>query len=307
MVSIMRTGRRIPWSKRLGGIGESAIESRLKYFSNPMKPEPEHDVGIDFFCELSENGSPSSKFFLVQAKGTQHFDNRWGRSFDKETIYFWLSQLFPVYIIVFDDGDKNCYWMSIEEQRGSLMERMRSSDTKTVYITIDRTKILRLDKNIEFVHKIKEDLESLNFRLNLVRGTPQFIGEGYVRAIPVIYLPENLITNIRERIRISMNYLIHNYLLRRNVANAYTLCEFLTRFDRGHYDHFVLFGKICRLLGKQEEACSSYSQAIEICKGDKNWNKLKKPTDPSIEDMIASIENEMRSSGYYSNNNEKVK
>jgi hypothetical protein len=291
----MRTYRKIPWSQRLGSIGESVIESRLKYFSNPMKPN--YDVGIDFFCELLENGSPSLKFFLVQAKGSQHFDDKWGRSFDRQTIYFWLSQPFPLYIIVYDEVDKNCYWMSIEEQRNSLMRRLKTSDTKTVYITIDRTRILKQDRNIEFVQKIKEDLESLNFRLNLARGTPQFIGEGYVRSIPIIYLPENLITNIRERIRISMNYLIQNYLLRNDISNAYSLCEFLTKFDRGHYDHFVLFGDICELLGKREEACSSYSQAIKICEGDKNWNKLKKPTDPSIEDIIATIEKKMRKLG----------
>jgi len=290
----MRTGKRIPWSRRLGGIGESAIESRLKYFSNPMRPEPEHDIGIDFYCELIEDGSPSLKFFLVQAKGTQHFDNKWGRSFDKRTIHFWLNQPFPLYIIVYDDTEKNCYWMSVEEQRNKILERMRSGNTKTIRLTVDRTRILGQDKNVAFVQKIKEDLDSLNFRLDLVRGTPQFIGKGYVRAIPVIYLPKNLITSIRERIRISMNYLIHNYLLRKDTSNAYSLCEFLTRFDRGHYDHFVLFGNICKLLGKQKEACSSYRQAIEICKGDKNWNRLKKSTDPSIEDIISSIENEMR-------------
>jgi hypothetical protein len=293
----MRTGKKIAWSRRLGGIGESAIESRLKYFSNPMKPEPEHDVGIDFYCELIEDGSPSLKFFLIQAKGTQHFDNKWGRSFDRRTIHFWLSQPFPLYVIVYDDIDKNCYWMSVEEQRDKIIKRMQSDNTKTIYLTVDRTKILRQDKNVEFVQKIKEDSDSLNFRLDLVRGTPQFIGEGYVRAIPVIYLPENLITNIRERIRISMNYLIRNYLLRKDTSNAYSLCEFLTRFDRGHYDHFVLFGNICKLLGKQKEACSSYRQAIEICKRDKNWNILKKSTDPSIEDIIAYIENEMRKLG----------
>jgi len=293
-VPIMKTGRKIPWSRRLGGIGESAIESRLKYFSNPMKPEPEYDVGIDFYCELIENGSPSLKFFLVQAKGTQHFDSRWGRSIDKETIQFWLNQPFPVYIIVYDDTDKNCYWMSIEKQRSKIIERMRSGDTKTVYLAVDRTRILRHDKNAEFVQRIKEDLKSLSFRLNLIRGTPQFVGEGYVKGIPIVLLPENLMANIRHRIRVSMNYLIHNYLLRKEIVSAYNLCKFLTEFDRSHYDHFVLFGNICRSLGKTKEACSSYEQAIEICQRDKNWNKLKKSSDPSIEDIVASIENEMR-------------
>ena len=78
------------------------------------------------------------------------------------------------------------------------------------------------------------------------------------------------------------------------IATAYTLCQFLAEFDRSHYDHFVLFGNICRSLGKTEEACLSCEQAIEICQRDKNWNKLKKSSDPSIEDIVASIENEIR-------------
>lgn len=293
----MGTGRTISWNRRLGGIGESAIIQRLKYLSNPMKPEPEHDVGIDFFCGLNEEGSFSSKLFLVQAKGTEHFDEKWGRSFDKETIQFWLSQFSPVYIIVFDDVSKDCYWMSVEEKRDSLTEKLKSDETKTIYLTVDRTRILRQDQNPEFVKQIKQDLESLDFRLNLMRGTPPFIGEGYVKKIPVVLLPENLAMVIRDRIRLSMDYLIHNYLYRDDISNAYILCEFLTRFDQGHYDHFVLFGQICKLLGKNGAACSSYKQAIEICKGDKNWDLKKKPTDPSIKDLVASIESEMRDLG----------
>jgi tetratricopeptide (TPR) repeat protein len=288
----MASERKIPWSKQLGEIGESAIKSYLAYFSNPMKPT--FDVGIDFFCEMIEEGSPSLKFFLVQAKGTQHFDEKWGRSFEKEIIDFWLKQPFPVYIIVYDEANKNCYWMSIEEHRENLMEKMKANDKRTVYLTIDRTNTLGAGKNDEFVKRIKEDSVSISFRLNLIQGTPQFLGEGYVRGIPIIYLPDGLIANIRERIRISLNYLINNYLLKNDIPNAYNLCEFLTKFDRSHYDHFVMFGNICRTLGKTEEACSSYEQAIEICQRDKNWNKLKKPSDPSIEDIIASIRKEMK-------------
>lgn len=262
-----------------------------------MKPQPPYGVGIDFWCELCENGLLSATLFFVQAKGTQHFDDKWGRSFDRETIQFWLSRPFPVYIIVYDDVSKECYWMSIEEQRNKIIERMSSKDAKTVYLTVDRTRILRLDQNAEFVQRIKDDSQSMNFRFNLVRGTPDFSGEGYVREIRIAELPPILLTNIRERIRINMNYLIHNHLFRRDIANAYTLCELLARFDRSHYDHFVLFGRICGLLGKKEEACSSYNEAIEICKRDKNWDKLKKPADPSINDIIARIETEMKSLG----------
>lgn len=292
----MGTGRTVSWNRRLGAVGESAIDHRLKYFSNPMKPDRNLEVAIDFYCELNVEGLFPSKLFLVQAKGTEHFDDKWGRSFDKETIEIWLNQFSPVYIIVFDDDSKNCYWMSIEEKRDILMEKLKS-ETETIYLTVDRTKILREDQNPEFVRQIRQDLESLEFRLNLMRGTPTFIGEGYVKKIPVVLLPDNFATATRDRIRQSMVYLINNYRIRGDFPNAYILCEFLTRFDQGHYDHFVLFGHICKILGKKGAACSSYKQAIEICKGDKNWDLKKKPTDPSIKDLIASIESEMRDLG----------
>jgi len=286
----------IPWNRRLAAVGESAIDHRLKYFSNPMKPDRNLEVEIDFYCELKADGIFPSKLFLVQAKGTEHFDDKWGRSFGKETIAFWLNQFSPVYIIVFDDVSKNCYWMSIEEKRDILMEKLKSK-TETIYLTVDKTKILGEDQNHEFVRQIKQDLESLEFRLNLMRGTPIFIGEGYVKKIPVVLLPDNFAMAIRDRIRQSMVYLINNYRIRGDFQNAYILCEFLLRFDQGHYDHFVLFGQICKILNKKEAACLSYKKAIEICRGNKNWDLRKKPTDPSINDLIASIEREMRDLG----------
>jgi hypothetical protein len=130
-----------------------------------------------------------------------------------------------------------------------------------------------------------------------MRGTPTFIGEGYVKRIPVALLPDNFATAIRDRIRQSMVYLINNYRIRGDFSNAYILCEFLTGFDQSHYDHFVLFGQICTILGKKGAACLSYKKVIEICRRDKNWDLKKQPTDPSINDVIASIEREMRDLG----------
>jgi hypothetical protein len=293
-MSTMAPERKIPWTQQLGEIGESTIKSYLAYFSNPMKPA--FDIGIDFFCEMSEDGAPSGVFFLVQAKGTQHFDEKWGRSFDKDTIVSWLSQQFPAYVIVYDEVNKNCYWISIEEHRKSLIERTKS-DNKTVYLAIDRTRVLKPGENDEFIKRIKEDSASVSFRLNLVQGAPLFIGEGYVKGIPIMYLSDVVVVNIRERVRMSLNYLIHNYLLRNDLTNAYHSCRFLTDFDKSHYDHFVLFGNICKALGKAEEACVSYEKAIEICQRDKNWNRLKNLEDPSIEDIIASIRIEMKKLG----------
>lgn len=98
---------------------------------------------------------------------------------------------------------------------------------------------------------------------------------------------------IRERIRMGLNYLITDRLLENDVNYAYFLCKFLTEFDKGHFDHFYVFGGICASLGKVEEACQSLGEAIRICKGDKNWNSKKTSSDPSIGQIIEQIEKEM--------------
>lgn len=287
----MSSQRVVPWSRRLGEIGELAIRKRLSYFSNPMKPT--FDIGIDFWCELPDNQGSFPELFLVQAKGTKHFNEKWGRSFDKKTIEFWSNQHYPVYLIVYDEISKNCHWMSIEQHRDNLIKKMKSNSAKTVYIAIDRTHILKEGPNEEFVRQVKQDSDSIDFRLSLIQGAPKLIGKGYVKGRPLLILSKELVVNIRERIKVSMNYLITHYLLKKDLETAYFLAKLLTKFDRGHYDHFALFGNICKLLGKRKEACLSYKEAINICERDKNWNKLKKPGDPSIEKIIASIRKEM--------------
>ena len=66
----------------------------------------------------------------------------------------------------------------------------------------------------------------------------------------------------------------------------------MATFDKDHYDHFVFLARICHTLGKDDEAKENYDLAIEVCKRDKKWNKMKKPTDASIEEIIETLEKE---------------
>jgi hypothetical protein len=106
---------------------------------------------------LLENDSPSIPFY-VQAKGTEHFDENWGASIKKTTIQYWLTRPFPVFLVAFDENDRNCYWMSIEEQRYALMNRLFKDTAKTLYLKMDRSHILERGKesNIDFKTKIME-------------------------------------------------------------------------------------------------------------------------------------------------------
>lgn len=280
----MTSSVKVPWEIRLGDIGEARIRSGLSYFSIPTKYE--RDVGIDFYCELLEDDSPSIPFY-VQAKGTHHFDDNWGASVKKSTIRYWLQQSFPVFLIVYDENTGNSYWMSIEDYRYGLIEKILKPNSETIYLKMDRSHVLEegKDKNDEFTRKIKEGVSSIE----LFRGRPLPKGEGYIKTIPSPPRSKIEFRRIKENIRQSLYSLLIHHLLRGDLGNAHFLCEFLTRFDKSHYNHFVWFGQINKALGRKTEAKRSYDEALRICERDKNWPR------ESMEKIIAQIRNEIES------------
>ena len=275
---------KVPWEIRLGSVGQAEIKSRLSYFSIATKYDK--DVGIDFYCELLEDDSPLMPFY-VQAKGTEHFDENWGAGVKKSTIRYWLQQPFPVFLIVYDENTGNCYWMSIEDYRYTLIEKIFETDSATIYLKIDKSHVLEKGKgkNGEFIRKIKTDLGSIE----LFRGRPLPKGEGYVKRIPEPPRSKIELVRIKENIRQSLYSLSLYYFLRRDLENAYLLCEFLTKFDKSHYNHFVWFGEINKALGKKAEAKRSFLEALKICERDKNWPR------ESMEKIIAQIKKEIES------------
>lgn len=276
---------RIPKPIRIGSVAETEIKAMLQSFSIPMKPEPDVE-GVDFYCKL-EDGT----IFLVQAKGAERFGEKWTGYFDRKTIISWLNQLTPVFLIVYDLEKETYYWKSVHKNRNDLIEKL-NSPRKWVSITINKSEMLSRE---EFAKQVKADSQSMEYTYDLFRGFPRFIGNGYVKKIPILVLPDWLIHNLGVNIRLTLYTLANHYLLLgNNKAKAYFLCKFLTDFDKSHYDHFRLMGQICLALERKEEAISYYNQAIEICRRDTNWNKRKRPSDPSIEDIIISIKKEMK-------------
>lgn len=277
----------IPDSQKLGLVGEKAIESRLSTFSSVMRPG--YDVGIDYFCELIEKGSPSGRYFCVQAKSTRRFKNYWKGNIKKETLAFWLNQRYPVFLVVYEQSSGNCYWASIQDLRQILNSRLEGA-SKTICVKVDRSNTLEENgDNPRFIKKIRKD----GLLVNALHGIPEFVSlDGYVGFIPALSLTDTMRGMIRERVRYGIDYLIYDCLLRNDPKNAYPLSQILTQFDHGHYDHFLIHARICRRLKEYEEAEKNYNTAINICKDDPNWNKRKGPQDPSIEDIIAMIEDE---------------
>jgi len=279
---------KIPKFKRTGKGGEHEIASVLGDFAIIMPPE--YDVGFDFFCELLENNQPTGNFFWVQAKTTQKFDENWVQHVDKKTIALWLTQLYPVFIFLYEKSSDMIYWASVEEKRKEWKPKFGDTH-KTIEVLVNRShKLQKNDENIEFKEIVKRDI----VLANAVHGIPHMIGEGYVRSIPVLSLSKVARMNIRHRIRLGFNYLMTDSWIRGNLEEAYELSKLLASFDKHHYDHFLSLARICCQLGRDDEAIKNYDLAIEVCKRDKKWNRMKKPTDPLIEEIIEALEKEKK-------------
>jgi tetratricopeptide (TPR) repeat protein len=278
----------VPLSQRRGTSAEAEAKARLSYFSIVAKPDP--DVGIDFYCELLDQKKPSGKFFGVQVKGTKKCGEQPSARVKKSTIHYWTKLAFPVYIIMYDDNDEKCYWASFLQNLYSIGEKILNKSS-TVCIGIDKKCVLYRGENTnkDFVSKVKGDI----MLLSLLQGRPQ-LGNGYVRTLPVALLTQQVRTNLAENIRTSMNYLVNHYLLTKDIEKAYLLCDFLTKFDKAHYDHFYKLGCINRQLGNKPEAKRNFEEAIRICRGDKKWNLLKDSSYPTIEEIIEAIEGEIQ-------------
>ncbi len=251
------------------------------------------EYAIDFYCRLLQNGKPSDKIFGVEVKSTCNFKKIYSESIEKDTIKFWLTQPFPVYVVVYEESSDNCYWTSVEDNRVEWTNKLLK-DKENITITIDRTKVLKKKQNEAFIQKIKQDIIVVNAN----RGIPQFVSEGYegyaIGYVPILKLSDKARENVRGTIRFGFNYLINDSILRDDLQSAYSLAKLLADFDHGHYDHFLLLARICRQLGKKEEAKTNYKIAIKICKSDPNWDKKRLPNAPYIGEIIRKIEHELR-------------
>lgn len=272
----------IPWNTRLGVIGEAQVKARLAYFSNPVKYET--DAGIDFYCELLENATPSQPFY-VQAKGTEHFDERWGRAIEKSTLTYWLYQPFPVFLIVYAEPENACYWMSVERIRYWLLERIFTTDADTVYVSLDRSHTLGqgLEASGSLIAAIKEDAALVQ----LFRGQAVFRGDDYVKRVPHPPRSSVELQRIRENIRAALYSLVQHCLLTGDFGTAGMYCRFLSEFDKEHYNHFVWLSQIAEAEGDHRAATENLRIALQICEADKVWPR------ESLQPIIDSITSEL--------------
>lgn len=279
----MATKPVIPWTTRLGTIGEAQVKARLAYFSNPTKYET--DPGIDFYCELLENDTPSQPFY-IQAKGTEHFDETWGHSISKSTLVYWLHQPFPVFLVVYAEPENICYWMSMEQLRYWLLEQIFTTDAKTVYVRMDRSNVLRQgrEENQSFIERVKEDAALVQ----LFRGQAVFRGDQYVKQVPHPPRSPLELERIKENVRAGLYSLVQHCIATHDLETARMYCEFLAQVDKNHYNHFVWLAQITAAIGDCRAASKNLRIALQICEADKVWPR------ESLQPIIDSIASELQ-------------
>lgn len=286
MDEIITKKPKVPWTTRLGTIGECQIKVCLSYFSISNKYET--DPGIDFYCELLENDSPSLPFY-VQAKSTEHFDGHWGVSIPKPTLVYWLYQPAPVFLIVYDDVNKRCYWMPIEEIRYLLIEQIFFTESKTVYVKMDRTHELEQGQHLnqDLINRIKQDTSLVQ----LFRGQAVFRGDGYVSQLPPTPRSELELVRIKENVRAGLYSLVQHCNTSQDINAAKLYCEFLVEFDLDHYNHFIWLGQINLAEGNHSEAVKNFRRALEICETDKIWPiETLQPIIDDIKEQLEKLE-----------------
>ncbi len=161
--------------------------------------------------------------------------------------------------------------MPIEEHRYDLINRIFRDTTDTVYFKLNRSRILerRKEGNLDFITKIMEAYLSIE----QFHGRPSFQGTGYVKKVPPPPRSNIELQNTRENIRMYLYSLIIYYLGMKDLKTSGFYCNFLTQFDKGHYNHFLWYGLISKELGDTKTAKENLELALDICKRDKNWPK----------------------------------
>jgi len=173
---------RLPKHTPAQQVGDNAAElcsAIFAKFSNVIPVPQQRDLGIDFICEVKQEGYPTGKFFNLQCKGTgevQTEGNRIQVSIRVETINYWLLQENPTFLIVVDCKNFAFYWSFPETFLDSLNKDWSTQDT----VSIPVPKSNYFDLNVtelpfEFISKVYSPISSeLRRNKNFELLSPQY-------------------------------------------------------------------------------------------------------------------------------------
>jgi Domain of unknown function (DUF4365) len=281
-------------NQRKAAVGESATEVVLKPLAQVSSPVRLSEYAIDYICRLYKENKPSNNIFLVEVKTAIDFSSKWRREISRETIKFWLSQSYPVYIVTYDFQNDVCYWISVEDNRENWTKKLEKKINR-ISIRIDFSHVLKKapDPNDDFLKKIEED----SIRLKIFNGIPQilYLGEKKEKGVFHFKYPDldDLSDSTRKKFKNNIRYSLFLLVrdgLSKDLQEAYKLSRILTEYDTCHYENFELRADVCVKLKMEEEARDYYNKAINCLKRDPNWDNDRPPEEKSRAELISEIE-----------------
>lgn len=146
----MNTNKEFPKYTKNQSKGDGGQDTFSETFTCFCLVNPcQRDVGIDFLCILREEGEYiKGKLFGVQLKSTEMKINDSELSFPirikkASTINFWLEQVYPVFLVVYEIPSKTFFWCYPKDQfpEGTLS----NDDNTTIQVNVST----RFSRDIE--------------------------------------------------------------------------------------------------------------------------------------------------------------
>lgn len=131
---------KITGAQQIGQAAADIFSAVFAQFCNVVPVPQEHDLGIDFICEIIHRGHPTGKHFNVQCKGKEAINigsDTVQVAIKVETLNYWLLQGNPTFLIVVDCQSYLFYWSFPE----AFLNELKNKDwqaQKTVSIPVPK-------------------------------------------------------------------------------------------------------------------------------------------------------------------------
>jgi len=132
---------------------EAQLLLKQKLPKNWLIREQKPDIHIDYFIEIVENELPSGVMFCVQLKGSRQLNIKRDivkLQFKSKQLSYYLEKIKnPVYLIVADVNNNECYWLFLQEYIKSNIKPLVLKNQKNVTLKIPKVNTLNNIKKFQ--------------------------------------------------------------------------------------------------------------------------------------------------------------